>query len=874
MLTVRSQKSLRHAKEYFREHLVQGDYHSQKQAVAGQWHGKGAQRLGLEPLGPVSEAQFTRLCDNLHPGTGQKLTMRSRKDRRVFYDFVVSAPKSISILAVTMGDERLVEAHDAACRVVFTGLEKAAGARIRKGGQRAMRSTKETVAASFRHDSSRALDPQLHTHFVVFNATWDSVEKRWKALEPEQMFSQATYLTEVYRNALAIAVQRIGYTIRPARHGFEIQGVPQEIIERFSKRSQAIRQAETKLTARLGQPLTKNGRAALARSTRARKERDVGDLAASQRAQLSTPEFHQLRVLVSKASADVSEPPSASPEIAMAAVAAARDHVFERLSVVPHSELVRHALVFSRGTATLEELVKAIALDPELIHKEGHLTTRTAVVRERELVDLVNRGMGAYGRLCPAASLSKELTAEQRQAVESILRSRDGVVCLRGGAGTGKTRTLKEIAKALRVAEKSVALFAPSAGAVEVLRQDGFERVDTVQRLLVDPWLQKSLRRQVFIVDEAGLLSVGQLHALLEIGRSHGNRIILAGDTRQHSSVEAGDGLRLLEERSQIQSVALKSIQRQVSLEYRQAIAEVAAGRGLKALGRLEKLGAIHESTGQERYTHLAQQYLGSLKAGKTALVVCPTWREMGFITDALRGALIDAGRLTGKPATIQVVKSEQWTGAKRADFLGYRTDHVLVFHRETCEISKGESVRVLSATNEELVVARQDGRQVNLTRKQRDCYEVGTLRPLEILSGDKLLIQANRKDARLLNGQIVTVDRVEKNGSVRLKDGRVIPSDFRQIAHGYCVSSPSSQGKTSDHVYVAMDSASGMAANRKQFYVSASRGREEIRIYTDDRAHLRDAIQKPGDRLLASELMKPSQENVQRLRSRVKVRL
>lgn len=558
----------------------------------------------------------------------------------------------------------------------------------------------------------------------------------------------------------------------------------------------------------------------------------------------------------------------------MAAVAAARDHVFERLSVVPHSELVRHALVFSRGTATLEELVKAIALDPELIHKEGHLTTRTAVVRERELVDLVNRGMGAYGRLCPAASLSKELTAEQRQAVESILRSRDGVVCLRGGAGTGKTRTLKEIAKALRVAEKSVALFAPSAGAVEVLRQDGFERVDTVQRLLVDPWLQKSLRRQVFIVDEAGLLSVGQLHALLEIGRSHGNRIILAGDTRQHSSVEAGDGLRLLEERSQIQSVALKSIQRQVSLEYRQAIAEVAAGRGLKALGRLEKLGAIHESTGQERYTHLAQQYLGSLKAGKTALVVCPTWREMGFITDALRGALIDAGRLTGKPATIQVVKSEQWTGAKRADFLGYRTDHVLVFHRETCEISKGESVRVLSATNEELVVARQDGRQVNLTRKQRDCYEVGTLRPLEILSGDKLLIQANRKDARLLNGQIVTVDRVEKNGSVRLKDGRVIPSDFRQIAHGYCVSSPSSQGKTSDHVYVAMDSASGMAANRKQFYVSASRGREEIRIYTDDRAHLRDAIQKPGDRLLASELMKPSQENVQRLRSRVKVRL
>lgn len=878
MLTVRSQKSLRHAKEYFREHLAQGDYHSQRQAIAGQWHGKGVERLGLSGQPVVAEAQFVRLCDNLHPITGAKLTVRSRKDRRVFYDFVVSAPKSISILAVTMGDLRLVAAHDAACLEVFAELEKAAGARVRKGGQRSMRSTKETVAASFRHNCSRALDPQLHTHFVVFNATWDGSEKRWKALEPEQMFAQATYLTEVYRNALAASVRRIGYTTRPARHGFEIEGVSEEILQRFSKRSGIIREAEAKLEARLGHPLSKNSRAALAHSTRARKPLDLGasQLVALHQSQVSAVELDRLRKLVPETTVPISKASSLTPELARTALAAARDHVFERLSVAPEHELLRHALAFSRGSSTLEELRKAMALDPELIRREGQVTTRTVLALERKLVDLVNRGIGAYGKLCSGQVTNTTLTEEQRQAVERILRSRDGVVCLRGGAGTGKTTTLKEITKALEMDGKPVALFAPNAGAVEVLRQEGFGQVDTVQRLLVDSQMQHSHRGHVYIVDEAGLLSVGQMHALVEMGRRNGNRILLSGDSRQHSSVEAGDGLRLPEEHTQMQTVELKSIRRQVSLEYRQAIADVAAGRGLLGLGRLEALGAIHESTGEERYTHLAKQYVGSLKEGKEALVVSPTWREVALVTDALRRALVEEGRLTGKPNTVQVVKSEQWTGAQRADLAGYRSDHVLVFHRETRDFARGESARVLSATPHALVVARQDGRHVTLTRKQKDCYEVGTLRQLELLSGDKLLIQGNRRDARLLNGQIVTVERVEKNGSVRLNDGRVIPHDFRQFTYGYCVTSPASQGKTADHMYVAMDAASGLAANRKQFYVSASRGRERIRIYTDDRDHLREAVQTPGDRLLASELMriKPSVEESMRRHSKIKVRL
>ena len=87
------------------------------------------------------------------------------------------------------------------------------------------------MAAAFVHDSSRALDPQLHTHFTVFNATFDEQERCWKALQARGMYDAIRYGTAVYRNELAKRVQQIGYRIAPAKHGFEIEGVSGEGVE-------------------------------------------------------------------------------------------------------------------------------------------------------------------------------------------------------------------------------------------------------------------------------------------------------------------------------------------------------------------------------------------------------------------------------------------------------------------------------------------------------------------------------------------------------------------------------------------------------------------------------------------------------------------
>jgi conjugative relaxase-like TrwC/TraI family protein len=158
--------------------------------VSGQWIGVAAEQLGLS--GKIRADDFLRLCENQDPKTGETLTQRlntvrmdnekEKVNRRVFYDFTFSPPKSVSILALAGADERIVAAHDQAVWSAMRELEIFAATRVRAGGGHGDRSTGNVAAALFTHDTSRALDPHLHTHCVVFNATFDPVEQRWKAL--------------------------------------------------------------------------------------------------------------------------------------------------------------------------------------------------------------------------------------------------------------------------------------------------------------------------------------------------------------------------------------------------------------------------------------------------------------------------------------------------------------------------------------------------------------------------------------------------------------------------------------------------------------------------------------------------------------------
>ena len=125
MFTVATQRDMGRAKDYFDEHLSMNDYYTAEELRPGQWIGLGGEHLGLQAGAAVVREPFRALCENRDPRTGEQLTPRQNEQgkRRIFYDFVCSAPKSVSILAVTMNDERLVIAHEAAALVAFRELE-------------------------------------------------------------------------------------------------------------------------------------------------------------------------------------------------------------------------------------------------------------------------------------------------------------------------------------------------------------------------------------------------------------------------------------------------------------------------------------------------------------------------------------------------------------------------------------------------------------------------------------------------------------------------------------------------------------------------------------------------------------------------------
>src|SRR5204863_7739668 len=141
-----------------------------------------------------------------------------------------------------IGDgHRIVNAHDEAVRTAFRQLERYAATRVRTGGETSYRMTGNLVGAVFRHDTSRALDPHLHSHCILFNATKDSVENRWKALEPYEMLVAKKFVENLYYHELVKALNGFGYRVQNKPRGdFDIEGVSPELITRFSKRHEEI----------------------------------------------------------------------------------------------------------------------------------------------------------------------------------------------------------------------------------------------------------------------------------------------------------------------------------------------------------------------------------------------------------------------------------------------------------------------------------------------------------------------------------------------------------------------------------------------------------------------------------------------------------
>jgi len=570
---------------------------------------------------------------------------------RVGYDLTLTTEKSLGVLAL-LGDDRVrrcvLDAIQAGNDTGLAYLELRAGGARSRGRQVFVRGL---TIASFRHLTSRALDPFPHHHNVIANTVVDENGTR-RALD-----ARGLYLHAQTASALATAQMRhqltetLGVRWRPGRSGgWEIEGISDEVVREFSRRRAEIEDAVAELEAAIGRTKTVGELQSLVLATRpAKQDVDPSQLVDGwwQRAATHGLTPHELRACTGRARANAITVDDRVIFDALASPASglcAHSSIFTRADVVAAvvelavddgSGDVQPLLLPARETEHLADRFLAssqvVALDASRLWS-GSALAHQELFTTNEMLAVQRRVLAAYGAgtragiaQVPADSLVSALdghptlTGEQRDLVGSFCASGYRVQCAVGRAGAGKTTTMRAAAAAWNARGYRVVGAAVKGEATRHLAEGAGIEAETVA------WYLARRRsdavpldaKTVLIVDEASTLSDRDLLALIEMATDAGAAVRLIGDPDQHGAVTAGGMFRHLCELDPVNTPELATSHRVTDAADRYAAAALRQGRAQDALDALEAAGHLHIADGDlDLYVGMLRRWWHSRQAG------------------------------------------------------------------------------------------------------------------------------------------------------------------------------------------------------------------------------------------------------------------
>ncbi|MBD2114979.1 MULTISPECIES: MobF family relaxase [Cyanophyceae] len=823
------------------------DYYSAEEAAhPTKWMGKGAASLGL--AGVVNQQEFSQMLSGQAPG-GRSLTGKvvDPEKRRAATDFTFSAPKSVSIAALVQQDERVLEAHHQAVAKALSVLEERyAQTRISTEAGRTKVTTGNVAAAVFTHSTSREAEPQLHSHCVVMNAT-QLDDGRWFSLSNEAAIANQKLLGQIYQNELAVALKQQGYQIEPKAHGqFELAGYSPELLKAFSTRRQQI----LKLIEEWEATGSENNRAMRETATlvsrkRKPKEVDEGLLQRGWNALI------QLKGLEMPELPEGVAPLAKSSSSATSIIDAAIQHCGERESVFRRTALERFVFEHELGVQGFESIQQGIAESPELIRvADGKLTTQTALNLELNTIRLMQQGRGQVGAIVPNgiqldSLVSHSLNSEQQNAVEMAATTPDAVMAWQGVAGAGKTYALSVLKDLAQAQGYVIRGFAPSAEAAHVLGESlGIETI-TVAGLLVSQPLDKPPQPTVWIVDEAGLLSMKDTHALLRRAALEQARVLLIGDTRQLSAVEAGNPFKSLQAGG-MTTAYLETHRRQQNGVLRSAVELVAQGQVSEGIELLAQARCVKEgSQTQERIQQVAIDYLALTAAEReSTLVLAGTNAERLALTQTMRSGLQDEGVLGADSFVMQSLRRKDLTTAQASYLKAYAVGDVLVPIQDYRKqgLIRCEQYRVIAVNSEaqQVVLETPSGSVLSVNPAACPRKTMYTTQSIPVAVGDRLRWTRNNSKAEIRNGQGFVVTGLEADGKATVRDGEgktstIDLSGNQYVDYAWVSTTYSSQGKTAERVLALL----GETTHREAFYVAISRAKRAVKLYTTSQTDL-----------------------------------
>jgi len=879
MLRITMNKSAGGAKKYYsEEYYSEGqsnelNYYSEKDQAIGRWGGKAAEELGL--AGDILKKDFASLCDNINPVTGKTLTGRNDVDRRVGYDFTFNASKSVS-LAYSFGNDEdkkeILTAFQSSVRETVSEIETGMQARVRDKGKNENRETGNIAYGEFTHFTTRPIDgvpdPHLHSHCFIFNATYDKKDKKWKAGEFGQIKQDAAYYEAVFHSKLASKLEAMGYRVEKTDNGFELVGIEKKTLDKFSRRTKEIEEH-----AREHNITDDKKKSQIGAKTREAKRVDItpAEQQENWKSRISSAELAEIYNLKKRSAGFTKK--QEEDDVASEAVKFSLEHHLERKSVASDKEILATAIKSSIGMATPEQIKQAFNSDNNILIANENLrtfiTTKEALKEEKQLIKAC---IDMKGRLKPINEnyelKSDILNDQQKAAVRHALGTTDQISIITGKAGTGKTTLMKEVKQGITEAGKQIYSFAPSSEASRgVQRSEGFKNADTVAKLVQDKNLHPQLKNQVIWIDEAGMLSNRDMNNVIEIAKQQSARIILSGDTKQHNSVQRGDALRIIQEQGGIKPITVSKIQRQKNEGYKQAVTLLSDGGIEKGFKKLENIGAIKEiADSKERITAIAEDYYSSAFRGKQkkdVLVIAPTHAEGELVTGYIRAKLKDKNVIGNDEREFTVFKNRQFTEAEKQKPENYNQGNLIVFHQNIKGVRKGARLEVMGHEGSNLLARDSKGMPFDVPVSQAKNFSVFEVRKVQVTKGDKIRITGNGKSEdgkHLFNGTTYNIHAFDKQGNIRLSNGSVLSKEYGHFNLGYVMTSHSSQGKTADKVIISQSSATFRASSIEQFYVSVSRGKQAVSIYTDDKESLKQAVSRSVQRTSATELLSNNQ--------------
>ena len=844
------------------------------------WHGDAARALGLS--GKIRKQDFLNIISGNDLGANNIIEDGVNNEHRAAVDIPFSAPKSVSVMALHVGDNQLTAAHEKAVQKTLECIESNyVFARKTSNGITTVEKTGNGVFATFTHSTSRENDPQLHTHTLIMNMT--EAKNGWRATWNDQIFKDQVLLNSVYQSELAKNVMDLGYQIESGKNGnWEIAGFKKQWVTNFSKRSTGIDIKESELKERELLPSANESqrRNIAVLESRSTKDPSVSMPELKESWQLEVPRA-QIKKAVGKARR------SAFKDQRILTKLKPKDYIDLSSAVIHDQEstffkkdIFQTALCLSRGQCTFNQIEKAfkktlltgqIKSIERLINSKGFAysiyTTPQMQDIENSIVKQFDSGKGRAAPLLKSPVIDRFLNAkyewfteDQKKVVAHVLSSKDRFSIIQGDAGTGKTSAMGAVKEIIRNQNLPYTIYGLgyTGKAAKELEKEAGIKSQTISSFLKnkadDLNLANKAGTQIWIVDEASMVGSRQMKQLIDCAGKTNARVYFVGDCKQLQAIQAGRVFKDLQDKDFVQAIKMGEVLRQKTEHMKQAVAAIKnyqEGKGAAGIDEafeiLKKNEGINEIKNDKKRFDLVAKEVTQGENYIDTLIVTPKNEDRLALNSQIRNNLKKDGylseqdfKLTAKspislPGTSKYFAGSYHVGQKAfvdtggKQFLGLRSG-------KEVEIVKTDKIK------NTIRVKTYEGKEREIDLKEHSSkLSVFQEADKDFCRGDKVVFLKNDRRLKVQNGLTGSIEKIDHKGIVSVKLNQIDKTisfnikTYGYFDHGYAVTVHKAQGQTSKNVILVADCQSPQLNKTEALYVAMSRGTHSAKIYTDD---------------------------------------